>query len=313
MDATYRVDEFCAEHALKEVSHRACLESARCLYIARVGGEDDDASARELFTNGKNCFNTVHLRHLQIHERDVWSLLPECNDSLPPVCSFTYELHIPLGLERESNTIPDERMIVDTEDPYAIGFVHKAPPEEFSRRYSEKSSREASQGFGRDAESSAKISRFLSEVPPHKGCSTAVFLRVAILDLRPYCTEVQRLCSSYPSGIPGIALVLLRLSVAVLLFAGGDSRSSLVRSSPLFFLSLAVAVALCAGGGTKLAAFLALVVQALLLVRSPQENIVLSAIFMTQSLSAAMLGGGYYSIDGFMYGRKRVIFPPSHR
>ncbi|WP_150110659.1 hypothetical protein [Granulicella mallensis] len=204
-------------------------------------------------------------------------------------------------------------MIIDTEDPYAIGFVHKAPPEEFSRRYSEKSSREASQDFGSDAESAAKISRFLSEGPPHKGCSTTVFLRVAILDLRTYCTEVQRLRSSYPSGIPGIALVLLRLSVAALLFAGGDSRSSLVRSSPLFFFSLAVAVALCTGGGTKLAAFLALVVQALLLVRSPQENIVLSAIFMTQSLSAAMLGGGYYSIDGFMYGRKRVIFPPSHK
>ena len=124
---------------------------------------------------------------------------------------------------------------------------------------------------------------------------------------------MQRLYSSYPSGIPGIALVLLRLSVAILLFADGDSRSSLARSNPLFFFTLAVAAALCAGGGTKLAAFLALAVQALLLVRSPQENIVLSAIFMTQSLSAAMLGGGYYSIDGFVYGRKRVIFPPSHR
>lgn len=101
--------------------------------------------------------------------------------------------------------------------------------------------------------------------------------------------------------------------MAVLLFAGGDSRASLGRSNPLFFFALAVAVALCAGGGTKLAAFLALLVQALLLIRAPQENIVLGAIFMAQSLSTAMLGGGYYSIDGFMYGRKRVVLPPSHK
>ena len=183
----------------------------------------------------------------------------------------------------------------------------------FSRRYSEKSLREVSQEFELNVELSNKISRFLQERPPHKGCSITLFSWVAIPEVRPYCTEVQRLYSSYPSGIPGVALILLRLSVAVLLFASGDSRSALVGASPLFFFSLALAVALCAGGGTKFAAFLALVVQALMLVRSPEENVVLRTIFMAQSLSTAMLGGGYYSIDGFMHGRKRVIFPPSHK
>jgi hypothetical protein len=49
----------------------------------------------------------------------------------PPFRSLSYELHISLGLERESNAVPDERMVIDTENPDATGFVHRAPPEEF--------------------------------------------------------------------------------------------------------------------------------------------------------------------------------------
>jgi hypothetical protein len=113
--------------------------------------------------------------------------------------------------------------------------------------------------------------------------------------------------------MPGIALVLLRLSLAVLLFVSSDSRSLLLTSHSLLLFTLAVAAALCAGSCTKLAALLALAVQALLLCRLPQEYMILSVIFMTLCLSGAMLGGGYYSVDGLLYGRKRVILPPSHK
>jgi hypothetical protein len=182
------------------------------------------------------------------------------------------------------------------------------------RRREEKSSREASHNFTVNLELSAKVAHFFLESPPHKRGYTAVFLWVAILDVLAYLAEVQRLYSSYPSGVPGVALILLRLSVAILLlFAGGNSRLVFFSSNLSLFFVMAIATALCVGGGTELAAFFSLVVQALVLIRSPQESIVLGATSIALSLSTAMLGGGYYSVDGLVYGRKRVILPSSHK
>jgi hypothetical protein len=121
---------------------------------------------------------------------------------------------------------------------------------------------------------------------------------------------MQRLYSSYPSGTPGIALILLRLSLAALPFASSSSRTWLLASHALLFLMLAVAAALCAGIWTKLAALLALAMQVVLFCRLPQQGVILSLIFMMLCLSIAMLGAGCYSADGLLFGRKRVVLPP---
>jgi hypothetical protein len=52
-------------------------EGAGRLHIALVGGQHDDASLGEFAKNGVDGIQAAHVGHLQIHQRDVGSMLAE--------------------------------------------------------------------------------------------------------------------------------------------------------------------------------------------------------------------------------------------
>jgi hypothetical protein len=121
--------------------------------------------------------------------------------------------------------------------------------------------------------------------------------------------RVQRLFSMFPPGPPGLALMLLRASVAgAVLLEIYTHKSAL----PGWAMGAAgvLAVFLCAGYLTPVASVAALVLHAILWVSLGAESIAIALIASFDALALALLGPGGYSVDSFRFGRRVVLLPP---
>jgi hypothetical protein len=118
---------------------------------------------------------------------------------------------------------------------------------------------------------------------------------------------MQRLFSMFPTGMAGIALVLLRLSVAVMLLMLGYPRGG-SNSSIWAFAGLAVLAAFFFLGA--LTPVLCVVVcgieiASIFLLKNVDTIHMLFSIVDTAALG--LLGPGGYSLDARIFGRRRVI------
>jgi hypothetical protein len=115
----------------------------------------------------------------------------------------------------------------------------------------------------------------------------------------------------YPDGVAGIALLLMRLSYAVVVFV------ALARLWPaqasdwlLIVLSSMVSLAIVTGAGTRAAAMLlfAILVVDMLTVRGESALHFLASAGGVAAL--VLLGPGAYSIDAQRYGRRVIRLEP---
>jgi hypothetical protein len=120
---------------------------------------------------------------------------------------------------------------------------------------------------------------------------------------------VQRLFSSFPSGVPGVALILLRLCAAAALMCQVFLGHPVPVSPPLYILAGFLALALVTGAMLPLVCGVAAVVQVLVGGWPPPASVVISVI---HAVALAGLGAGAYSVDAIRYGRRVVIFPKKH-
>jgi putative oxidoreductase len=116
---------------------------------------------------------------------------------------------------------------------------------------------------------------------------------------------VQRLYSTFARGWPGVGLLFLRQSAAIVAFHFSGDALALNRSDSRAMIEGAAALLLCAGLWTPIAGGVLAGLASWTLFSRTDDRwalILLAAV----GLALAMLGPGAWSIDARLFGRKRL-------
>jgi uncharacterized membrane protein YphA (DoxX/SURF4 family) len=112
----------------------------------------------------------------------------------------------------------------------------------------------------------------------------------------------------FPQGAPGVALLLLRVAVALTLVATTVHHSGLYS---LFFAGgLLVAVALIVGYLTPLMSGIAGAFTVANVLFGHQTDALIITLTILDAAALALLGPGAYSLDSRLYGRSVTVVPP---
>lgn len=123
---------------------------------------------------------------------------------------------------------------------------------------------------------------------------------------------MYRLFSMFPTGLPGIGLMLLRgaVSVASLAYLGHSPvLTSWIGEGMAYWLTAAIATSLMIGWLTPLAAALSLLLQCTDLVIANHLGWPGQTTALLTALALLLLGPGHYSIDSVLYGHRRLTVP----
>jgi uncharacterized membrane protein YphA (DoxX/SURF4 family) len=123
---------------------------------------------------------------------------------------------------------------------------------------------------------------------------------------------VQRLYSIFPTGVVGLSLLILRLTVATILLVDGTAQWNLVNSICLHVAVILTVGLLCLGILTPYCSALCVFFALWALWDTRGQNGFHLIIFVLISLIAAILGPGAYSVDARIFGR-RLLTATSHR
>jgi uncharacterized membrane protein YphA (DoxX/SURF4 family) len=119
---------------------------------------------------------------------------------------------------------------------------------------------------------------------------------------------VQRLFSTFPGGLPGAGLLVLRAAAAVPLVHAGLRAAASSSPAILELAGAGAAVLVLIGLWTPLAGALIAVTELALAVSHPAERwtyVHLAAL----AAALAMLGPGRCSVDARLFGRKQIQIP----
>lgn len=112
----------------------------------------------------------------------------------------------------------------------------------------------------------------------------------------------------FPPGMPGLALLLMRVSVALALLLT-DLGHRLVLPGWVHVVAILTSVALFVGYLTPIAAATALGFHALVWAAIGVDSPAVTGIFALNAIALALLGPGAYSMDSSRFGRRRVLPP----
>jgi putative oxidoreductase len=119
---------------------------------------------------------------------------------------------------------------------------------------------------------------------------------------------LQRLYSTFPSGRPGVGLLLLRLAAGGSLIAERISMVVPLPPSPQWEIHLMlvfVGVCICLGIWTPVMGAFEAAAEVMITLSRPtqyQSHILIAVL----AIGLAMLGPGAWSIDALIFGRKRI-------
>jgi hypothetical protein len=115
------------------------------------------------------------------------------------------------------------------------------------------------------------------------------------------------------SGAPGIALLILRISLAAAIL---DNCFDVIKPTVLPLICLALTVAslfLCLGLLTPIVSIIACVFELTALFVAGPTDVRFTALSGLNAAVIALLGPGAYSLDARRFGRREIVFPPSRK
>lgn len=115
--------------------------------------------------------------------------------------------------------------------------------------------------------------------------------------------------SMFPTGGPGLALLLLRISVAATFAIEAVHQLGASSSYWLFAVVLLISLSLTIGWMTPILSVVVGVCTAVSLVINLRLELVLVTLILN-SAALALLGPGAYSLDARMFGRRVVVVTP---
>ena len=113
----------------------------------------------------------------------------------------------------------------------------------------------------------------------------------------------------FPTGVPGIALLLLRASVTFALVVETYGRRNDL-AGWIEATALLISVALAIGTVTPLAAALALALHVFIWLDLGLGSAAWATVVCVDAVALASLGPGAYSFDSYRFGRRVVVLPP---
>lgn len=113
----------------------------------------------------------------------------------------------------------------------------------------------------------------------------------------------------FPPGLPGLALLLLRVSVAIALVLHEPAlRQDL--SGWMHAAAALLSLALCAGYLTPIVALMGLALHLAVWFAAGTGSPAMAIVISLDALALALLGPGAYSVDSYRFGRRVVVLPP---
>ena len=115
--AADRVHQLLAHSILQQVAGRAGVQCAKDVRIGSMSREHDDACLRQRRPDRHDGLDPAHLWHFEVHEHDIGREGAAPFHGLVPVRRFTHHDQIRLVAQDRRNAFPQQRVIVDGEDP----------------------------------------------------------------------------------------------------------------------------------------------------------------------------------------------------
>jgi hypothetical protein len=114
---------------------------------------------------------------------------------------------------------------------------------------------------------------------------------------------------NFPRGRSGLGLLILRVSAAMIIIVlESDQQSMGGASSILSFAAIVLAILMAIGLFTSVSSATSALLVVTLFFVSHSELITRTTI-AALSVSLSLMGGGAYSIDGLIHGRRRIFVP----
>lgn len=120
---------------------------------------------------------------------------------------------------------------------------------------------------------------------------------------------MQRLYSMFPGQAPGVALLLLRASIAVSVLLNGAVHAPTMLGTWDIPLRIAIDVLLVFGVFTPWVALSACIVTVLDVIVIGLSCAPLAFLTGVNAVALGLLGPGAYSFDARMFGRRRLVLP----
>jgi hypothetical protein len=112
----------------------------------------------------------------------------------------------------------------------------------------------------------------------------------------------------FPAGAPGIALLMLRVSLAAAILDGGPDCLKPAVAPPLCVVLAAQSLLLCIGFITPVVSVIACVFELASLVIAAQTDLRFIVLSSLNAAAIALLGPGAYSLDARLFGRRLIVF-----